>query len=488
MPEQEEQKGKSWKKSPWGHSFLYTLFVFVLFFGGCVAGISYRIRYENGRESITGLPYHHRPQARDRVLILSPHCDDETLGCGGFLYDTVRAGGALRVVFITNGDGFPLAVRRAYPHVRIRPTDYVRFGIRRQHEVCAALAKLGVPERDVTFLGYPDHGVAQLWLEHWGENNAYTSPYTRVATSPYKNSYRPNAPYCGQDVLEDLERIIREFRPTAVYFPHPNDNHPDHWATSCFAQAALERLGMLDRVASYTYLIHQGDWPIPRGLHRERGMAPPAALARLDTRWDSFVLDAAARTAKELALREYRSQMVMMRSFLQSFVRRTELFGIIMPSPSKRIPFRHIQVDGQAGDWQRCTPILLEPVEDTLPVRVDGGADLAAVSACADNSRLYLLLRSRRTLSRRLTYVLHLRTLDGDERALALSIQPGMQPDAPGMQLAAQGQYVEAGIPISRLGGARTIFVGAVARTHRFVIDKTGWRVIQLPPPPAPAQ
>jgi hypothetical protein len=41
----------------------------------------------------------------DRLLIISPHCDDETLGAGGTIAAARRQGLAVRVAFVTNGDG-----------------------------------------------------------------------------------------------------------------------------------------------------------------------------------------------------------------------------------------------------------------------------------------------------------------------------------------------------------------------------------------------
>src|SRR5437764_4809009 len=58
------------------------------------------------------LPQEPPPDARSRILVLAPHCDDETLGAGGYMAMAARLGARVRVVMLTNGDGFPLAASR----------------------------------------------------------------------------------------------------------------------------------------------------------------------------------------------------------------------------------------------------------------------------------------------------------------------------------------------------------------------------------------
>src|SRR6478609_2017631 len=48
-----------------------------------------------------------------RLLVISPHPDDETLGAAGLIQRVRARGGAVRVVLMTSGDGFPEGVERA---------------------------------------------------------------------------------------------------------------------------------------------------------------------------------------------------------------------------------------------------------------------------------------------------------------------------------------------------------------------------------------
>jgi len=42
----------------------------------------------------------------ERILILAPHPDDETLGCGGTIQKALLQGKTVKVVFLTSGDSF----------------------------------------------------------------------------------------------------------------------------------------------------------------------------------------------------------------------------------------------------------------------------------------------------------------------------------------------------------------------------------------------
>ena len=48
------------------------------------------------------------PGAQDRVLVVAPHPDDESLCCAGILQRAASRGAAIAIVWITAGDGFEL--------------------------------------------------------------------------------------------------------------------------------------------------------------------------------------------------------------------------------------------------------------------------------------------------------------------------------------------------------------------------------------------
>jgi LmbE family N-acetylglucosaminyl deacetylase len=80
-------------------------------------------------------------------LVLAPHPDDESLGCGGLIASAVAAGRPPLVVILTDGTGsHPNSLR--YPPPRLKAL--------RAAEACSAVAYLGLPATRLVFLDLPD--------------------------------------------------------------------------------------------------------------------------------------------------------------------------------------------------------------------------------------------------------------------------------------------------------------------------------------------
>src|SRR5688572_21589494 len=89
-----------------------------------------------------------------RLLVVAPHPDDESLGAGGLIQQTLAAGGRVHVLFMTNGDGSPEAVEMATGHREPSASDYRRFGELRRAEALVSLERYRVLPLSVTFLGF----------------------------------------------------------------------------------------------------------------------------------------------------------------------------------------------------------------------------------------------------------------------------------------------------------------------------------------------
>lgn len=279
-----------------------------------------------------------------RVLVFSPHPDDETLAAGGLIRRLVDAGAPVKVAFLTNGDGWPWAAEADFHVTKPTDTDYVAMGELRQREAIAATRRLGVRKRDVAFLGFPDGGLAELWQAHWSRAHPYTSPYTREDSPPYDDTLNPDVDYDGQDLTSVISRLLRTFQPNVVIVAHPYDVHLDHAHTGYFvieAVDALQARHQLPRdVLLLTYLVHSGVWPPAPGPRPDR-MPPPSASVIPDTTWYEVKLTPEELAAKADALARYRSQEAVMNGFLQRFLRRNELFGRLAPALETRIASIH---------------------------------------------------------------------------------------------------------------------------------------------------
>lgn len=420
--------------------------------------------------------------ATDRVLIIAPHCDDEVLGAGGLLHDAVAIGATVRVALITNGDGFRYAVETEEKTLRATPAQYVQFALLRQAETLAATSSLGLPPGQVTFLGYPDRGIAELWGAYWPADNPYRSLFTHYRVSPYENSYTPNAPYTGTQLAQDLMRLLREFRPTIIVYPHPSDAHTDHWSSNAFVTYALQQLqdqneAWAATMQRYLYLVHRGQWPLPRGEHLQNPLLPPRTLVGSEAHWFLRPLTAETVTAKRDAILLYHTQTTLMRSYLLSFARETEVFGTIDPA---LVPATGL---GRVVD---------DPAEDTVVRLIDPGADLLAVDVGHDATNLTVRVTLRGAPTTAITYALRLVALTASPTGERLSVE--LLVTAPGAVVvgsasssrrtaataSASERQITYTVPLRELGAARHVLLSVATVLEAKTADQTAMRLLDL--------
>jgi len=461
-----------------------TILLGLIWWGSASARLVYRIHQDNRAQDTAGLPLLSFPGSAERILFFAPHCDDETLAAGGLLYESARSGARIRVVVVTNGDGFRFAAEREFQELNLTPDDYIRFAHQRQEETRAAMKVMGIQPEDVLFLGYPDRGLAAMWNDHWEPSHPYRSPFTRCRSSPYRDSWHPGAPYAGRTLRDDIATLVREFRPTQIYFPHPNDDHPDHWATSCFVRAALLAVENASAIKTRSYLVHRGDWPVPQGLHPRESLPPPAGLANLDTQWYYLPLSQEAIVAKYRALQRYESQMSVMRRFLLSFVRSGELFGTMRPVDIPRIVDSKIVLKGDPSAWNGLPAVILDPVQDNLVRGWEGSADIQRVFAAWDRDFLYLRADMRRSLSKRVEYRFRLRSFRGGRIAdTVIRVRPDKGTVPPGVRFAWRLHLLELAIPHTWIQAPESLFIEVdTAAFGKLPIDRTAWKSLSAEP------
>ena len=64
----------------------------------------------------------------DRILILAPHPDDETIGCAGIIQEAVSKGAEMKVVYLTNGDHNQISFIVYEKRLTLRTGEFIHMG------------------------------------------------------------------------------------------------------------------------------------------------------------------------------------------------------------------------------------------------------------------------------------------------------------------------------------------------------------------------
>lgn len=264
----------------------------------------------------------------DRILILAPHPDDEVMATGGVIQEALKAKAKVRVLFLTNGDHNEPAFIVYEKRLTVRKGEFIHMGQVRRKESLEALKMLGLEEKDCVFLGYPDFGTMEILLKYWGDTRPFRYILTRISRVPYSNCLSPEAPYVGESVLNDIENIIRDFKPTRIFVSHPVDVNRDHRSLYLFLRIALWDLeSEMARPDILPYLVHVKGWPEPRGYHPELELAVPDTLKSGEISWLSLGLTDAEVKTKHDAMESYKSQNEYNPAYLVTYARKNELTG-----------------------------------------------------------------------------------------------------------------------------------------------------------------
>jgi LmbE family N-acetylglucosaminyl deacetylase len=269
------------------------------------------------------------PTAHDRVLVIAPHPDDESLCCAGYLQRAVAAGAQVGVVWVTSGDGFELDAIVVERTLRPKGPRLRQLGEQRMQEARAAGRVLKIPETNEFFLGYPDRGVMSLLTTNY--DTPYRSAYTGLTASAYPGVVSPDHSYIGRNLERDLAWVLERFQPTVVLAASPDDRHPDHAASGALARQLFTggRHAVL-----YYWQVHDLHWPRPEAYLPQTALAPPPSATRRP--WLSLSLTQAERATKLSALRQHRSQMALTRPFMLAFDRANEIFWPAAAEPAIR--------------------------------------------------------------------------------------------------------------------------------------------------------
>ena len=206
------------------------------------------------------------------LLVVAPHPDDESLGCGGLIARAVEAGQAVTVAVLTDGAGSHPS-SRAYPPARLAEV--------RRAELAQALNALGSGRVQAQAFDAPDGRLgehearAQAWLATLGEKTLGGTGWREV------ESQEIGPPEIGPPEIGPF---------AAVFAPWLADPHPDHQAAFRIAR----RQAALWGAALFAYPI----WGLTLANEADAGIA--ASCVRLDV--------AAVIERKRAAVLAHRSQ------------------------------------------------------------------------------------------------------------------------------------------------------------------------------------
>lgn len=170
------------------NSYLKPLFKIYHYIQVCLLRISaslYSQRFDSSRFS--------------KVLIISPHPDDEVFGCGGLMQSLVQAGKQVDIIIMSKGEAV---------HRPCCPNEEKNIVQARTALTDAANGVLGISPNHIHRLDFPDGRFSSV--------------------------------KGGDDVVKTLSDLVREIAPTEVFIPHPYENSPDHVAATRLAEQVLQ--------------------------------------------------------------------------------------------------------------------------------------------------------------------------------------------------------------------------------------------------------
>ncbi len=228
------------------------------------------------------IPYHLSHPPGERAIVLAPHPDDETLGCGGTIRLLLKSKRAVKVIFLTSGDkADPSHPASDIKHREEYGTDY---SLMREKEAVRALKVLGVS--DYEFLRFPDRELEIYY----------------------------------KDALESLLEIVRTYMPDTIYSPSMIELNPDHRTTAALS-LEIQRIVMNTDINT---LIHDVPPPLPppQGGRVRVGVMPISLVfyeVTTPLRPNMLIDITAAYTRKKRAIKKYKSQLKI-RDYLKHII------------------------------------------------------------------------------------------------------------------------------------------------------------------------
>ncbi|MCK5113384.1 MAG: PIG-L family deacetylase [Phycisphaerae bacterium] len=138
-------------------------------------------------------------QKNPRFLFVSPHDDDAIIGGGLTMLSLLKDKIPVHVAVVTDG---------AQGYCSMAEQDTISDV--REKETFTSLKRLGVPQKNVHWMGFPDCQLGQ----YQGRRKA--TPTDNVNVKGYTG------------LQNSFTQLLRKVRPTQIFLPTSSDLHPDH--------------------------------------------------------------------------------------------------------------------------------------------------------------------------------------------------------------------------------------------------------------------
>ncbi|HEX3048920.1 MAG TPA: PIG-L family deacetylase [Bacillota bacterium] len=223
------------------------LVIIIILIGVGYLGISYLF---NGRNVIALNPAERGHNLyQKRVLVISPHQDDEIIGCAGIIKRFVDRGADIRIMYTTSGD------------MENKQKERIKESI-------SALKLLGLPKEKIIYLGYGDWRLLGMYFSKdpdapWpSEHHKQTISFPDLGLYSYHFAkYKSEAAYTRRNILDDLYNVLLDFQPDEIFMPAQMEGHQDHSGSAYLTIEAIKKIQQSNfyQPITYEYMLYSGD-------------------------------------------------------------------------------------------------------------------------------------------------------------------------------------------------------------------------------------
>lgn len=152
------------------------------------------------------------------ILVIAPHPDDESLGCGGLIAKLAAMGRHFHTVFVTDGGA---------SHLGSHKWSRQRIATLREQEAEEALSRLGIADQPRTFLRLHDAEMPPVSSADWHSASG------------------------------KVDEILGTFLPDLVLLPWRRDPHCDHRDSWRLVTDAICKCAIRPRMLEYTIWLEE---------------------------------------------------------------------------------------------------------------------------------------------------------------------------------------------------------------------------------------